>query len=160
MPYYESPPTWLLGIVAALIIGALVFGSQLISYFSTRPGRAARPAQGERPARPARPAQGERSKRSMRSYRRSARSAHSRAVQPVQPVQPIRDLQSPAGQLPETPEELARLVRAVGLIAGGASEQSALESSFEIKKGGGAGWRRAKGLLDTVRQAGQAQKPQ
>ena len=105
-----------------------------------------------------------RSRGSARSNSLNAGSGQQNAVQPPVNVQPNVQgspaiavppgaTEAPGGTLLITPNELQQLSEALVLRAKGATVEEAIGQGFGVKKGGSAGYKRAKELFDTATKA-------
>lgn len=110
---------------------------------------------------PARPVYKLRSRGSRGSNAANAGSAHREAVQaPVNVPANVRSSPAivlapgspaaPSGALAITPNELQQLAAALAERAGGATVEEAVFRGFGVKKGGGAGYKRARELFDAA----------
>ena len=158
MPYYDSPPQWLLGLVVAAIMALIIFGSRAYTWLTT-------------PQAPRRTE--ERVNTSRKTVRYKGRYAGSTSSKPLNPVNPSSALPdagsasgersavqpkssddadgiAPAGVLPANAEELTQLARAITLLAQGSTQKAAIETAFSCTKGGGDAWKRGKALVDAA----------
>jgi hypothetical protein len=151
MPFYDSPPSWLLGLVVTVVMALIVFGSSAYSWLVTPPSPRKKAESVITPRKAVRykgRSAGSKSLNGLnpRSALPDARSATSERSN----VQPERSAVQPEPadtDLPVNAEELVQLARAITLRAQGSTEQAAIEQAFGCSKGGSKAWARGKRLF-------------